>query len=140
MSYILRNALRTPDGTILESVNRHNFVSHTDTVNGKHYGVDGGTEYLRRIGDMDGAEDLTIVDDGSMDISEVREHFKWGTYGKNGTDPLSYVLLKDMEEEHIRAVMGIMETQIMINHGRADTDRAEYNLRRLKEELKYRNR
>jgi DNA-directed RNA polymerase subunit F len=37
-----------------------------------------------------------------------RSTFKWGTYGKDGKQPLRYVLLKDMSVEHIKA---ILETQ-----------------------------
>ena len=36
MSGILRNALKTPDGTVITSRHRHDYVTHTDT-NGKEY-------------------------------------------------------------------------------------------------------
>jgi hypothetical protein len=42
----------------------------------------------------------------------VRDWMKWGTYGKNGDQPLKLVLLKDMSDEHIRA---ILKTQFHIN-------------------------
>ena len=41
MSVILSNRLKTPDGTILESLHRHDYVTHTD-ANGKEYMLDGG--------------------------------------------------------------------------------------------------
>lgn len=55
MSNILKNAIKTPDGTIIESKHRHDFVSYTDK-NGKYYAVDGGLDYLRRLGDNDYTE------------------------------------------------------------------------------------
>jgi hypothetical protein len=42
---------------------------------------------------------------------KIREWMHWGTYGKNGDQPLKYVLLKDMSDEHIQA---ILETQVHI--------------------------
>lgn len=29
----------------------------------------------------------------------------WGTFGENGTEPLKYVAIKDMTENHIKAVL-----------------------------------
>lgn len=40
------SGLLTPDGTLLSSVNRHDYVTHEDK-NGKHYMLDGGTDYIR---------------------------------------------------------------------------------------------
>jgi len=40
MSVILSNRMKTPDETILESINRHDYVTHTD-ANGKEYMLDG---------------------------------------------------------------------------------------------------
>ena len=42
---------------------------------------------------------------------KVRDWMHWGTYGKNGDQPLRYVLLKDMSDEHIQA---ILDTQVHI--------------------------
>lgn len=99
---ILRNAIRTPDGTVIESWNRHDYVSHTD-ANGKTYFVDGGRDYLRRSAHGD-EEDLTI--DADPDDHEFcRTHFMWGTYGKNGDEPFRRISLMDMSTEHIKAVL-----------------------------------
>ena len=44
---LILNRIKTPDGTILTSYNRHDYVSYED-ANGLEYMVDGGLEYLRR--------------------------------------------------------------------------------------------
>ena len=35
----------------------------------------------------------------------LREFVAWGSYGKNGDQPLQYKLLKDMSDDHLRAVI-----------------------------------
>lgn len=35
----------------------------------------------------------------------VRDWMRWGTYGKDGTQPLKYVILKNMSDEHIEAIL-----------------------------------
>lgn len=97
---LLYNAIRTPDGTVLQSRSGHDYVTHTDTIDGKFYMVDGGLEYIRRS--IDG-EDLSLTDHDSH--YDVREVFSWGTYGIDGDQPLSWVLLKDMSDAHIGAVL-----------------------------------
>ena len=101
---IIYNAIRTPDGTIIESRHRHDYVTHTDK-NGKEYMIDGGLDYIRSSANGD-EEYLTVrIDDGH---DKVREACKWGTYGINGDQPLSYKKLCDMDTAHIEAVL---ETQ-----------------------------
>ena len=125
MSLILKNSIRTPDGTVLESWHRHDFVSHTD-ANGKNYFVDGGRDYLRRSANGD-EECLSIMADAD-DHEFCRQHFMWGTYGKDGKQPFHRVALADMSTEHVKAVL---RTQTQIS----------YDVRRLFEnELMYRER
>lgn len=97
---IYYNAIRTPDGTVIESKHRHDFVSHKD-ANGNIYAVDGGRDYARRVGNSD-YEELSV--DDTSPHKEIREAFTWGTYGKDGTDKLEYVKLKDMSQGHILAI------------------------------------
>jgi hypothetical protein len=107
---IVSNRIRTPDGTILESRHRHDYVTYVD-ANGKEYMVDGGLEYLRRnVHDDAPYEELSVYDDAPYAL--VREVFKWGTRGKDGKQPLTYVPLKDLTNEHIEA---ILDTQIHIS-------------------------
>ena len=97
--------MKTPDGTILTSWSRHDFVQHTDK-NGKTYFVDGGREYLRRGGDYQDCEEMSKY--LSDNHEENREYFTWGSYGKDGKDRLHYIKLCDMTDEHI---ITILETQ-----------------------------
>jgi hypothetical protein len=107
---IISNRIRTPDGTILESRHRHDYVTYVDK-NGKEYMVDGGLEYLRRnVHDDAPYEELSVYDDAPYAL--IREVFKWGTRGKGGRQPLTFVPLKDLTTEHIEA---ILETQIHIS-------------------------
>jgi hypothetical protein len=102
MYKIIRNALQTPDGTILESNYRHDYKTHVDTKNGKTYMVDGGLDYIRR--NMNGDEkDLSVSLDDGHEV--VREEMKWGTYGKDGNETLRFIKLKDMTTDHILACL-----------------------------------
>lgn len=100
---ILCNRIKTPDGTILESMNRHDYVTYID-ANGKEYMVDGGLDYLRRnVHDDAPYTELSVV--STDEHSVIRESFKWGTYGIDGKQPLKYVILKDMSWDHIDAIL-----------------------------------
>jgi len=103
MSTLVYNAIRTPDGTVLESTHRHDYKAYLDK-NGKEYMVDGGLEYIRRNVHGDAPyEELSVYTTDGHD--RVREVVKWGTYGINGDQPLTRVLLKDMSKEHIQACL-----------------------------------
>ena len=103
MSTLVYNAIRTPDGTVLESRHRHDYVVYVDK-NGKEYMVDGGLEYIRRnVHDDAPYEELSVYTTDGHD--RVREVVKWGTYGKDGSQPLSHILLKDMNTDHIQACL-----------------------------------
>ena len=100
---ILRNALRTPDGTVLESKHTHDFVMHRDRVTDNNIGIDGGYAYLRRIGSLAFCVDLSVTTKDDFEL--VRDAFTWGTYGKDGKQPRTEVKLKDMTTEHIQAIL-----------------------------------
>ena len=103
MSTLVYNAIRTPDGTVLESKHRHDYVIYQDK-NGKEYMVDGGLEYTRRNVHAEAPyEELSVYSTDGHD--KVREVVKWGTYGINGDQPLTRIILKDMNKEHIQACL-----------------------------------
>lgn len=97
---LIRNAIQTPDGTILESFTRHDYKTYTD-ANGKEYMVDGGLSYLRRSAHGDEL-DLSISSDSHL---AQREWLRWGSYGKRGDEPLTYKRICDMSDDHIQAVL-----------------------------------
>lgn len=97
------SAMRTPDGTLLESRHRHDYVTHTDAKTGETYMLDGGCAYRRMSDPTQDCEYIVFyVDDP---IEQIREYFTWGTYGKNGDEPLYYKKLKDMTNEHVSAII-----------------------------------
>jgi hypothetical protein len=98
---LLCNAIQTPDGTILESHHRHDFVKYTDK-NGKDYFIDGGLAYCKRSCNGD---EVFVGCYSDSPFEEIREKFKWGTRGKYGNEPLKYIPLKDVTSEHIRAIL-----------------------------------
>jgi hypothetical protein len=101
---IIVNRIITPDGTTLTSFDRHDYRCHTD-ANGYTYCVDGGRDYLKRSLQA-GAPKATEASVYSEDSHKViREVFSWGTYGKTGKDPLKHIFLKDLESDHIKAII-----------------------------------
>lgn len=101
---LIRNAIQTPDGTVLVSRSRHDYQKHTDD-NGKSYVVDGGLDYVR-ASVHDDQISLAVYDTDQFNV--IRESLEWGTYGINGDQPLSWIKMCDMDTAHIEAVL---ETQ-----------------------------
>ena len=98
---LIRNALQTPDGTIIESTHRHDYVTHTD-ANGKEYMVDGGLSYIRRSANGDEI-DMSLYNDQPHEVQ--RDVLTWGTYGIDGDQPLQYITIADMDTGHLEAVV-----------------------------------
>lgn len=105
MSRILVNKIQTPDGTILESKNRHDYVSHID-ANGEWYMNDGGKDYLKRSVNIIPYIDLSIVDDGTHELR--RKHLTWGrNYDKdmNRLPKTEWITIENMTSDHIQAIL-----------------------------------
>lgn len=82
------------------SYHRHDFK----LCNCGKVGVDGGRDYLRRIGDN--YEDLSVVDDGKHETR--RENLHWGVnYDKemNRLKQTEFRLIKDLNTGHIEAIL-----------------------------------
>lgn len=131
---IILNQIKTPDGTILKSIHRHDYVTHTDK-NGLEYMVDGGSEYLRRsvnktkltfflkikivllklIGrawnDPLEYTELSIYSDSPFE--EIREVFHRGGRGKDGTEPLTWVPMSNMSNSWLLACITYNEERRM---------------------------
>jgi hypothetical protein len=97
---IILNRIKTPDGTVLTSHYRNDYVSHVD-ANGETYVTDGGTDYLRRTLNKIPVEDLTVYEDAPFEV--IRESFYRGGRGKDGKQPLTWVALKDMNDDWLEA-------------------------------------
>jgi hypothetical protein len=119
---LLLNRIKTPDGTILTSYNRHDYLTHKDTITKEVLMVDGGNDYARRhVGTY---EELSVYDDGSHLTRRSALH--WGTRGKDNKQPLTYKPIKDLDSDHIEAIL------------RTQTQLSEFYKEVFKEELKYR--
>jgi len=99
---IIYQAIKTPDGTILESSHRHDYQEHVD-ANGETYIIDGGHDYRRGSINKEPAEDLTLTTDTPHEY--LRTHLTWGTYGINGDQPKTYVNMGDMDIGHLEAIL-----------------------------------
>jgi hypothetical protein len=124
MNQLLRNAIRTPDGTILESRSQHDYKTYTD-ANGKEYMVDGGLAYCRRSAHGDEV-DLSVFDDGTHTTRS--NTLVWGSYGKNGDQPLKYSTIAQMSNEHILAVLDSQTLSSLLKETmREDLERRSYD-------------
>lgn len=102
---IIQNAIKTPDGTVLRSFNRHDCKTHLDK-NGFEYSVDGGNDYIKRSYDPNApAWEELCVSFEDVPLKEAVDIMAWGTRGKCGTKPLKWVALSDMDHDHIEAVL-----------------------------------
>lgn len=101
MSRILRNsAICNSCNEELVSENVHDFKM----CGCGELGVDGGNEYIRRVGNN--AKDTSVIDDG--DHEKRVSHLKWGrNYDKdmNRLPSTEWILIKDMETDHIKAIL-----------------------------------
>jgi hypothetical protein len=101
MSQLIYSALKTPDGTILQSRFRHDYVSYQDK-NGKNYFLDGGTSYIRSS--MNGDEEfISHYADEPHEI--IRELPLWGSRGKDGKSELKFLKPSEMEDSHLDALL-----------------------------------
>lgn len=120
---LLINGMRTPDGTEIFSRSVHDYVVHLDK-NGEEYMVDGGCEYLRRSVNKEPAVCLAVYVDYDHKIN--RQNLFWGTYGKDGDQPLKYKPLADLDTDHIEA---ILETQKQLPEWRREIFAQELEFR-----------
>lgn len=101
--YLVANRWKTPDGTILWSKHRYDYIEHTDSVTGEYLCVDGGNEYIKLTDKFEQLLDLCIYNTDDHKI--VREFFLWGSYGYHQDEELHFILLKDLTNDHIEAIL-----------------------------------
>ena len=85
---LIYNAIKTPDGTILESAHRHDYKSYKD-ANGETYVID--------------QISLAVYDDAPHIVQ--RTIITWGSYGINGDQPLKLIKVCDMDTSHLENVL-----------------------------------
>jgi hypothetical protein len=106
---IVANMMKCPDGTILQSKHRHDYVDYTDK-NGVHYFLDGGLSYIRFSGN---GELITYHHTDS--IASIREHMYWGkNYDENGNvlEETEWVRIKDITDSHLDALIVYWEERL----------------------------
>lgn len=102
MRKIVFNRIRTPDGTLLTSTHRHDFVAYLD-ANGCKYVVDGGLDYLRRSYPSDFPPDeLSIYSDASFDV--IRESVAWNIESASDHSP-HWVAIEQLDTKYIRQIL-----------------------------------
>lgn len=85
--------------------------------------VDGGTEYLRYgANNMSKIKQFAVYTDDDFEI--VRKYATRGSRGKDGTEPLSWIAICDMDDDYLEAVL---------EYGGAD-----WHLDLIKKEIEYR--
>ena len=97
---LILSRIQTPDGTILTSYHRHDYVTYTD-ANGEEYILDGGNDYQRTSVNKESFKDLSIWSDAPYEI--IRENFHRGGRGKNSDEPLKWVPLCEMSNNWLKA-------------------------------------
>jgi hypothetical protein len=124
---IILNQIKTPDGTILKSMHRHDYATYTD-ANGLEYMVDGGSEYLRRtVHESAPYEELSVYEDAPFEV--IRESFHRGGRGKDGLQPLTWTPMSQMSDAWLQAC-------ILYNEERGQGD--SFATEMYKAELNYR--
>lgn len=107
-------------GTVLVSYHRHDYK--TCECDNKTM-VDGGTAYLRY-----GGKDMTKVVSTPVFLDEsfekVRHYATRGARGKDGNEPLRWIKLSEMTNNHLQAVL--------------DYGGADWHLKLIQQELAYR--
>ena len=103
---IVYNAIQTPDGTILQSKHRHDYVDYKDK-NGQYYSVDGGLEYLRRGYDKDDFTELSkTFKDCTLD--DCTKHLNWGQNYDKDMNRLPKTIFKpicELTTDHIKSII-----------------------------------
>lgn len=95
---IIANCVMARDGTIIQSMHRHDYKTYTN--DGNTIVADGGKDYLRHS--LEGI-DMTVYEDDHFEV--IRRFFCRGGRGVDGTEPLTYTPLFRMSDEWLKAVI-----------------------------------
>lgn len=106
---LIYSALRTPDGTIIPSLHRHDYRTYLDQ-NGKIYMIDGGTDYLRASCNGD-EKFISVYSD--EDYEKVRKYAYRTGYGKPGAPDYGskrVTFFDEMTDEHLLFSISYVES------------------------------
>lgn len=97
---VLISRMMTPDGTVLESLHVHDYVTHTD-ANGEVYMLDGGCEYTRSSVNDEPATDVSICSDSPFPL--IRRRVRRGTFDREGRRIWKPVC--ELSDSHLRNIL-----------------------------------
>jgi len=107
---MIQNAVFLPIcGEYRISTHRHDFVAFKldgSKVNkgDSYFFIDGGLDYCRtNFVNHPSIVSMNIEDNADEDT--IYNKLLWGSKGKSGKEPVKYSLLKDLEIDHLRAIL-----------------------------------
>ena len=71
--------------------------------------IDGGLDYISLTGNREDYSDLSLTNRDAFHI--VRKFAEWGTHGKLGDQPLTYIKLKDMSDNHLTNLLQHLDSK-----------------------------
>lgn len=101
---ILLNRIKTPSGVLLTSRHLHDYVSYIEP-DGTMFAVDGGFDYLKRIGE--GYTEMSINSEDDWEI--IRENFERGVSLPDGS--IKYKTLNTLSNTHLYNILEYIKTQ-----------------------------
>lgn len=131
MNQLVYNAIQTPDGTILESIHRHDYKTYKDTLTNNEYMIDGGGDYQRMS--MNGDEiNLAVYSDEPFEkVREVAFRLGYGKPGSEDYGTLRLTRFKNMDDEYLQESIKYVERK---HHNSLES----IHFQLLKKELQYR--
>lgn len=113
---LIQNAVYWPIANLyIKSTHQHDYTGHSVVISGVKTDLflDGGLDYRRVVSSGNPVyKDFSLYTDSPFEL--VVERLLWGSYGKNGDQPLRWVPLKECETEHLQA---ILKTQLHVYGG-----------------------
>lgn len=100
---MIANRIQTPDGTILWSRHRHDYVAYDD-ANGEYYFLDGGPDILcwrSSVNEDAPAKSLQVFSDAPFE--EIRQVMLRGTFDTNGDRV--WIPLYKLSNDHLTSIL-----------------------------------
>jgi hypothetical protein len=103
MRTIIQNAvIVNSTGEVFRSTHVHDFV--TIPVSEGQIAIDGGNEYLRRVGYSSDVTDISLDTEHSS-LNDFLDNLLWGTYGKDGKDSPTWKRISTLELDHLTNII-----------------------------------